>query len=365
MSEYVFGKGSITLYNSLPEKTQKEVSFAETVLKKKRSTNGEIILTLFESCNLTCKFCNQDHDSLFGYDDIEGKFDTVINAITLLKKMRKETFTVNIMGGEIFQDIFEDDIMDRYLTLTRRIYHWAIENNETVKFGFISNLVHEKTDRIIKFMNDLKLEGIQATIGTSYDPHSRFNKSTLEVFRRNLEIYKDYIGTVNIILTKPNIEKFLNGDVPHFDYIYENFDVFFDYYTPEKNFELNAPKDHQLKDMFVYLINNYPNVSPVREWKNNHYNAMSCQSTYTIMPDSSAGRCTILLNTNHQKEAPETAGEIESKFVTKMDCPNCKYFDRCGLGCFLQQHFNGPSRTMNDCWMKPVHAEIDIVNARL
>ena len=47
----------------------------------KRSQTGEIIVTLFEYCNLTCKFCNQDHDSLEGVKTISQKVETVKEVI--------------------------------------------------------------------------------------------------------------------------------------------------------------------------------------------------------------------------------------------------------------------------------------------
>lgn len=47
---------------------------------EKRTINGEIIVTLFEQCNLACRFCPQDHSSREGLYNIKEK------KITLLKQ---------------------------------------------------------------------------------------------------------------------------------------------------------------------------------------------------------------------------------------------------------------------------------------
>jgi radical SAM protein with 4Fe4S-binding SPASM domain len=189
----------------------------------------------------------------------------------------------------------------------------------------------------------------------------RFSPADLLVFRKNIEIYREYIVIANVILTAPNIRKFMNNQVPHFDYLYENFQIFFDYYTPEKNFELMQPKDSELRDMFEFLVEHYPKAHPVCDFINSERNAMTCQSTYTIKQDGRAGRCTILLSDHQKESATHTAGEMEHKFISKMDCLSCEFFERCGLGCFLSNHFNGPSRTMNECWLKPVHRKAESV----
>lgn len=363
MEKLVFGGDDVISINDIDPSVKPIVEMTDTLLSKKRSTQGEIIVTLFEHCNLSCKFCNQDHDSEVGIDNIRGKAQDVIKAIQLLKKMRKETFSIHFMGGEVFQDRFTEKQYVDYLMLVLDVRDFCDMMGYPVEFVFVSNLVHFNTQAVKSLIDTLNATGAKTTLGTSYDPSMRFSAKDLIIFAKNLEIYKDYISVVNVVLTAPNIRKFLSRNIPHFDYIYEHFEVYFDYYTPEANHELMSPKDHELRDMYVFLTDNYPLVHPITGWMLNETNAMSCQSTYTIMPDGKAGRCTILLN-NFQKEvAPKTAGEMEGEFITKMDCLSCEYFSRCGLGCFLQQHFNGPNRTMNDCWMKDVHRKISEVKS--
>ena len=363
MSKLVFGGNDVIDISDIEPSVRPVVEFTESLLAKKRTHVGEIIVTLFEHCNLSCKFCNQDHDSTLGMDNIRGKSEDIIKSIILLKKMRKESFNIHLMGGEIFQDSFSELIFLDYLVLVETVHEYCGANSIPVEFTFVSNLIHFNTNRVKTLLGLLATKGIKVSLGTSYDPSMRFSAADLIVFRRNVELYRELISVVNVVLTKPNIKKFLDRNVPHFDYLYEHFEVFFDYYTPEDNHAIMDPKDYELRDLFSHLAENYPLAHPVRGWMESETNPMSCQSTYTIMPDGKAGRCTILLNNLQKQKAPKTAGEMESEFVEKMDCLSCEFFARCGLGCFLQQHFNGPGRTMNDCWMKDVHRRIEEVKS--
>ncbi len=363
MSKLVFGGDDVVSVEDIDPSVRPIVEYTDSLLEKKRGSQGEIIVTLFEQCNLSCKFCNQDHDSTLGMDGIRDKAADVIKAINLLHKMRKESFSIHLMGGELLQDSIPDVMLVDYMVLIEDVAEYCRVMGYPVEFVVVSNLIHFQTARVKTFLNTLRDKGLDITLGTSYDPSMRFSAADLIVFRKNLEIYRDYMSVVNIVLTAPNIRKFLSRNTPHWDFIYEHFETYFDYYTPEDNHEIMSPKDHELRDMFEFLTVNYPLAHPIAGWMQNETNAMSCQSTYTIQPDGRAGRCTVLLNNWQKEKAPKTAGEMEHEFITKMDCLSCEFFSRCGLGCFLQQHFNGPNRTMNDCWMKDVHRKISEVKS--
>lgn len=362
MAEVVYDGHELVELKDIDPSVRPIVDTAEALIGKKRSAHGEIIVTLFELCNLTCKFCNQDHDSTFGMDSIRGKLADIQKAIVLLKKMRKEYFSINLMGGELFMDSIGDEVFEEYKGLVRDIEAWAKPQGIEISYTFVSNLVHFNTIRVKNLLDELREEGIEVDIGTSYDPSARFSPSNLIVFRRNAEIYLEYLSVVNVIMTAPNIRKFLTGNVPHFDFLYEHFEIYFDYYTLEDNWEVMFPKDAEMRDLLVYLVEHYPNTNPVRNYRENDSNSMSCQNTYTILPDGKAGRCTVFLNNWHKDRLPKTAGELEYDFLDARDCMSCEYFTRCGLGCYIQQNFNGPGRSMNYCWMKDVHKKVDEVN---
>ena len=69
---------------------------------------GEIVVCLFEHCNLRCAFCPQDHDSILGasYEEIMEKVDPIVEWIN--NNPRQQAYKIHIMGGELFQDRWID-----------------------------------------------------------------------------------------------------------------------------------------------------------------------------------------------------------------------------------------------------------------
>lgn len=361
MAEVVYDGDGLVELKDIDPSVRPIVDTAEALIGKKRSSHGEIIVTLFELCNLACKFCNQDHATDFGMNAIRDKLKDVIKAIELLQKMRKDHFSINLMGGELFMDSVGDETFEDYRGLVLDIHEYARQKGLEISYTFVTNLVHFNTARVKRLIDGLRENGVDVDLGTSYDPAARFNASNLIVFRRNAEIYMDYLSVVNVVMTAPSIRKFLSGNTPHFDFLYEHFDIYFDYYTLEDNWETMFPKDAEMRDLLVYLVEHYPNTHPVKTYRENETNSMNCQNTYTILPDGKAGRCTVFLNSWHKDRMPKTAGELEYDFLDARDCMSCEYFTRCGLGCYVQQNFNGPARSMNYCWMKDVHKKVDEV----
>lgn len=345
--------------DSLSVEDKESHAITSNILKNKQKTFGEVNLTLFESCNLTCRFCNQDHASSEHLNTIRDKVAPAKEAILTLQKMGKKTFGIRIQGGELFQDSFNDTIFDDYIFLVNEIYSWSLTLEIEVSFSFITNLIHFNTNRVKNFLFSLMALGIDVDLITSYDPVMRFSKADLIVFRKNLEIYQDFIGTVNTIMSKPNIDKFLSGDIPHFDFIYDHFDVYFDYYTPESHFDQMSPSDMDMRDFYIFLLENYPNAGPTAEFLNTGQKQMVCQSTIFIMQDGSVGRCQVLLNKPDQLKVPKTPSNMELNFIKKMDCLKCEYFSKCGLSCFIHNHFNSMKTSMNYCWIKDVHAFVE------
>lgn len=336
---------------------------AEQIINKsKRTETGEIIITLFEFCNLNCIFCNQDHNSIVGFDTILEKKQAVIEIIELLRKTKnKNNFTVNIMGGEIFADRIPDSIFNDYKELILSLRQWSEENNTPIDVTLVTNFVWTKKQRVYNLINETGV-----ALGTSYDPAGRFNLETLEIYKDNVKEFKEHIKLVNIILTKQNIDKFLKKQIPFFDYLYSNFDVYFDHYTPESNVNVVLPKDIDLKAMALYMYEHWPNAYPYKNYVSKTKKNMSCMDTYTVMPTGKYGKCDILLtSTLPEKVIPikfqkiETKTDLEQKWFDNYNCLECDQFYRCSMGCFLSNHINS-SRTQETCWLKEVYDYIDL-----
>lgn len=317
---------------------------------KKRPSTGEIIVTLFEKCNLSCLFCNQDHTSTEGMNNIVNKIEQIKSVIDRLQKKGKKEFSIHLMGGEIFSDDLEDSIFEDYKTLIKLIETYCSENKIPVSISVVTNLVWEKKYRIKKFLDETKVDVL-----SSYDPAGRFNTNSLKIFKENVLEFKDYIKTINVVITKPTIDKFLKNQIPFFDYLYENFQIYFDQYGPEKNQKLLMATDVQVRDFMKYLVDYWPNVLPVKNYFSKTKSEMTCMDTYTVMPDEKWGGCGHFEGI--EKIIP-IKSVTEQKWIDGYNCLECEHFNRCSLGCFMSNHVRD-MRTQKECWLKEVYDYVD------
>jgi hypothetical protein len=330
--------------------------FASELIKtSKRNSTGEIIVTLFEQCNLECVFCTQDHTSIVGFDTIGSKIKQIQDSVYELLEHGKTEFSVNIMGGEVFDDRIPDAMFDEYVSLINNIYRFATTIQKPIDVTFVTNCVWTKTDRVKQF-----LDTTGADLATSYDPSGRFKSDNIQTFTEVVTMFKDYISTVNIIMTRPNIEKFMSDQIPFFDFIYANFDVYFDHYTPGTYYKELLPTDVLLRDFMIYMYHKYNDCYPFSTLSTKTKQAMSCMDTYTIMPDNDFGKCGILVD--GIKALPITftprKQTMEQQWVDSYDCLQCIHFNRCTMGCFLSHHIK-ESRTQEECWLKQVYDYVD------
>jgi len=256
------------------------------------------------------------------------------------------------MGGEVFADELNPKVYTDYQYLCWELDRWATEENINLEICFTSNMVFNNTQELD---NLLMISG--PTLITSFDPAARFNKETFEIFKTNVKKYKNHIKSVNVIMTKPTIQKFMSGDVEFFDYLYEHFDIYFDYYTPEKNMKTFIPNDIQLRDFMVYMLKHYPKALPFADYTSKTKKQMSCMDTVTIMPNGSYGACTVLLK--DFKNVSINKQEMEQEWFEQYNCLECKHFQYCSMGCFLSNHMQS-FRTQEACWLSEVY---DVVHA--
>jgi hypothetical protein len=319
-------------------------------LHEKRTTTGEIIVTLFEFCDLSCLFCNQDHDSILGMDNIVDRFEQVKLCIDKLLSKGKTEFHIHIMGGEVFSDKLNDKVFLDYEELTYKIKNYCKDKNIPVNISFITNFIWTKKERVRTFLNKVDVD-----VMTSYDPAGRFNQQNFEIFKENIQEFKNYITTVNVVMTKPTIDKFTKNQVPFFDYLYANFLVFFDYYGPEKNQNLLLPKDVDVRDFMIFMSDNWPNVAPVKDFFSKTKKTMTCMDTYTVMPTGKWGGCGYFEQL--EKVIPIKV-VTEQQWFDNYNCVECEHFQRCSLGCFMSNHIKD-MRTQKQCWLKQVYDYID------
>lgn len=321
------------------------MNLAQLTLRDKRDKDQEYTLHLFEKCNLSCNFCWQDHTASIGLDTVCEKAKILCG---MIDDDTHQSFTINVMGGEIFaDDVFTDKMLSDYVALCSTTHTHVVAQGKTVTFNFVSNLVTTKTDQIRHLLSTLRELGVDAHLVTSYDARGRFNKAQFDNFKENIELLRDEIICVSMLLTKPVIYNLIAGKDEYFKYLYnEGFYIYFDYYSPADDHLLVGPSDKDLLRAFYFLVDNYPNVHPIKEWMENHTNYMSCRSSKLINPDGTTCMCGNLLVDNKavvtffkSKIQRNNNDAIEDSFLNKWDCLSCEYFSRCTLGCFVQHDF--------------------------
>ncbi len=338
---------------------------SQIIEKTKKNSEGELIVILFEYCNLSCQFCTQDHSSKVGMDSIRAKIEGVKKSLTVLKSRGKTGTSINLMGGELFADEVDDHIFEDYLGLINDIKNYGLEIEMPLKIMVATNMVWTKTDRV----RDL-LEKTGITINASYDPAGRFNKETLEVFYQRVLEFKEYISHVGVVMTKPNIKKFMANQAPYFQYLYDNFEIVFDNYTqsPGNNLNFLMPFDYELREFYKFMVDNWPNCLPFKDFKSNLKQNMGCMRTMYVFVDNSFGSCGAyeqVVDSVQEYQGNKTVimltkleQHIETKFFQDYDCMSCEYMQRCSFSCFLNHHIRD-SRTQEECWLKEVYQYID------
>jgi len=321
------------------------MNLAQLVLQRKRDTDQEYTIHLFEKCNLTCNFCWQDHTANIGLDTVRQKIPILCE---MLDEDPHHKYTINIMGGEVFaDDIFTEKMWGDYYALCWWSHKHVEKLGKDITFNFVTNLVTTKTKEIFDLLHALRREGVKVKLTTSYDAKGRFNKAQLATFKENIEVFRNELEGISMLLTKPVIKQLVEGKDEYFKYLYDQgFYIYFDYYSPEDDYLLVGPSDKDLLKAFYFLVDNYPNVHPIKEWIENHTNFMSCRSSKLINPDGTKCMCgNLLLDNKHvvtffkAKIQKADNDEIENNFLNRWDCLSCEYFSRCTLGCFVQHDF--------------------------
>lgn len=338
------------------------MNLIENILSNKMSTRGEFFINLFEHCNLRCSFCWQDHNDTKGMDTIKEKSE-LINTEILKMSSKHTIIDLNLMGGELFSDEITDNLINDYLILATRIDSYALSLGVQINFNWVTNLVFTKRERIKSFLTDLRKKGMYTYLTSSYDPKGRFNSKTRQIFIEGLEYFKQEIKTISIVLTSPNISFLTNKKDETFKYIYDHYPCYFDFYSPEKNHKLMAPTDKDLRDFFIFLIDNYPKSYPINDWIRKKENKMSCRRSTIITPEGLSGKCRLQLSKENfedfNSEIDLTKNDnMEIAFVEKYKCLECEFYQKCSLGCFLQEDYKNYN-VLSTCMMKEVFRYIE------
>lgn len=317
------------------------------LLREKKGRWKEAHLILFELCNMSCSFCHQDHDSRVGLDG--GLM--IDKMTTLLATSSVDTpMVVNITGGELFMDDISDEVFETYFQIGKM----ALSHFKDVKLVFGTNLTYHNTERVRALIERLREIHDNVWLATSYDPAGRFNPSQRELFLKNLSLLGHLTKTVNVVITKQNINLFLEGrEGDEFAWLCQEYDVYFDHYIPSQLYQHHQPDEDLISALYIALNNKHPNSYPIKDWKQNIVNETTCRSTKIITKDgivstcwSEAGKDAII----DEAEGLIAKDNAEVAFIEHYGCFECVYYTRCGLRCFLHDTVLGSKS--KDCSIK-------------
>jgi len=342
----------------------------EFIIDPKRDPEQEYTIHLFEFCNLRCSFCWQNHEDTIGIDNVIDKLPSIEKFIS--KELRKKVL-FNIMGGEVFAPaIYNKELNEGYKLLSKGIQDICKKYNKEFVINWVTNLVTDGIGNLL--IHDLldwsKFKNIPARLTTSYDPRGRFNATDLQIFKDNVEYWKDELTCFSCLMTKSNLEYYLTNNDEYFDYLYKSGKyIYFDYYMPDHAAKHQMPSDELLLKFFKWLVDNYPNTHPVRDWIFNKKNYASCRTSKLVLADGTLCQCGNL--TQHPKSLSMYKSpikrmdnsEIENKFLEKYNCASCEFLDRCTLGCFMNRDYKYLEE-LNECVFKLTHRYIEDVRVQ-
>ena len=305
----------------------------------------EICLILFDRCNLGCSFCFQEHTSIKTPEEIKDLYISLIPQLeeALKKKPWIKHLIFRIWGGEVFMDSLDDKYLEAYEYLQTKIIEWAKLNGYTTEFGYSSNLVFNKTDRIQDF-----LKRTNSIINTSYDPVERFRiKEQEDLWWANLKIFNPSV--ISITLTKPNIKKYLETDILK---QLKDYTLYPEYYIYNKNWEKYAPSTEDLFYFYKYYYeHNLTNIPEINNLINSYQNPNGryciCSNSCSFINNKLTFSCLIRSGTldmlsdygmTLEECMSDKCTEIQYNIATSnMGCKLCKHYSYCRLPCMASQ----------------------------
>jgi hypothetical protein len=312
---------------------------------------AEIVVCLFEHCNLACVFCPQDHSSIVGAsrEEILAKTDDI--AAWVNNNNRSKHFKIHLMGGELFQDHWIDrgflDIYQQFIVDIRS----KVIGDKFVEANFITNLLFNNVSAIKSF-----LEEHDYIVSVSYDPTGRFNKQQFDKFKENVDLLSDRIRMISCVATRQSMKVIIDGD-EYFDYLYQRFPCDFDSLIPAVNSaESLMPSETELLSFYKHLVDNYPDCINIAYFtEDDPANKMSCTrgNSYTMLPTGPVPTgCSGSLFLKNPSSNDLFSGAIVEKFINKYNCFECEFYKKCPFTCFIKNDYSKIKRDLGECVFK-------------
>lgn len=220
----------------------------------------EIAISLFDKCNLRCRFCYQAHKQDIDLDFINRAAKTMFDSTYADIEKYKDTLKrINLlfMGGELFSDDISDDILEAYKRMwldARKYYedYFGIPVYMLVS----TNGVWTKRDRIIELLRESKIDNVNL----SYDPVGRFpSESALNTFYDTIKCIHNegFTTTISYVTTKSNIDLVLKEPI-YAEMLKSEYVTYGDLnmYICNPGWENDMPSDEDMFECYKWHLDN-------------------------------------------------------------------------------------------------------------
>ena len=320
----------------------------------------EVAVSLFETCNLNCKFCFQSHNKPIDYDKILGYPDKIIDTLSDdLKRYSPKILLMKVWGGELFFDRLPDETFDVYRTFYRKFKERFNKEFPDIEFkiNWLSNGIWANRDRVLQLLKDT-----EASISFSYDSVYRYsNEKQKEIWKETFWYFYDrkLIDFIAITLTRPNMEAIRNGDEV-IDMLPPDVQIDTNYYAANKDWEKYIPSDDDMFLFYKWCIDNKKFNMTIIESLVRHMipeeekyvpKWCDCKGTrqcYDGIPTSDCVKIASSLDRKefygkYDKYADESNfTEIKNSLgLIKLGCQYCEHYKTCPQTCWVTVIFSG------------------------
>lgn len=323
--------------------------------------NYEMAYSLFEACNLHCKFCFE------GHRNNKVDIDKIKEAPQIIFKEMKEELTkypsiknlnIRLWGGELFYDALKDEVFEAYKWLVadcRNLFSKEFPNLK-LSFSWLTNGVWKNWERIKDILDYSK-----GVLGFSYDPADRFpNRAAEELMIANTwKAYREgYVSNLSITLTRETIKQYISGQ-SSID-LFPPIGIDVNYYTANPNYEKFVVDDESLYQFFKWALNkrlfninvignllgagmgeekyfsgHYCDCKTCKQYSNG-YCTVDCAKRASILPHKIFyGKYDHLINEENVSDIKLSMGML------KRGCLTCPYYNLCQKPCWITVVFEG------------------------
>lgn len=346
----------------------------------------ELAISLFEKCNMRCKFCFQYHENDIDFDYIR-RIPMMLRDYMMdeVKKYNVTDLYVKIWGGEVFLDNIENSMQlfteyKLFMSNLHRSFSYISKrtNLKFVTYRWLTNGIFNA--RVLGYVVNL-VDEYSIDIGMSFDPERFLKNNLFYKWLANYTSLREITDVaLSITLTKPNIQEYLYGDhmsVKIFRDILSNkkmapSSIDISYYTASANWKEDLPSEEDLFQFFRWCIDNdYRVIKVVDDLIRSHNGEYvlpycDCVKAGTFINGALIKNCadrSCLDNkyfygkyTDYVTE--ENCGEYKNSLgLIKQGCLTCKYSNNCQKMCWLSVIFKHYST--GNCPFKRIYEYLD------